>query len=512
VRGVTETEIESNRPPRSREEHEEGQDGGFLLVFLRVLRDFAADRFSGPVRVRIGAAAAAALLSACAAPVTVPTLHGSVRSEWRDAAHEDGLGPAPDLDRWWRAFGDPGLDRVIERAYAQNLPLAQAQLRLRAARALQHKSAAQYRPQIGFHTFAQPDPNGSTSYFEVGFDALWEFGFFGRSDADARIAAADAQGADADAVAARVTLAAEVARNYLDLRAAQARAGLLDAIVAQRRAKLPLAAKLVALHLGTARDVERAEAEAALAEAEAAEPAASIVQSQEALAVLLGEDAPAADLLAAAPQPQLPPLAIGMAPADLLRTRPEIRKAELAVLRAAGDLGMARADLYPKLALGGSLTSSTRVAGDVDRPNKAIPAVGPLIQWALFDWGARRDAIDAREAALQAAVLGWRQSVLEGVAEAQGAMAQLERQQRRLAAAGAARAASERAAAGARTLRGLGLGDAVDEAAAAIAAAQAQLEAASALHDRNVAFVALYKSFGGTLPPLQPDPALAQRP
>src|SRR4029077_20187270 len=128
------------------------------------------------------------------------------------------------------------------------------------------------------------------SYFEIGFDAVWELGFFGRSQADARVASADAQSAATDVIAARVSVAAEVARNYMDLRAAQTRAAILDGIVEQRREKVRLAGKLVELHLATTVDADRAEAESAQAVAEAGEPAAAIVQAQQALAVLLAEN------------------------------------------------------------------------------------------------------------------------------------------------------------------------------------------------------------------------------
>jgi len=446
------------------------------------------------------------LLIGCATPVTLPTLPQDVAADWRAAPADPSLGQAPNLDSWWHAFNDPALDALIERARAQNLTIAQAQLRLRGARALQHRSATQYEPQVSFHTFAEPDPNGSTSYFEIGFDALWEFGFFGRGQADARLASADAQTAATDVVAAQVSIVAEVARNYMDLRAAQARAAILDGIVEQRREKVRLAGKLVELHLATTVDADRAEAESAQAIAEAGEPAAAIVQAQQALAVLLAENAPDATLVAAAPQLRLPRLAVGETPADLLRTRPEIRKAELNVLHAAGELGLARADLYPKLALGGSLTSSTRMVGDVDHPNRAIPAFGPVIQWPIFDWNARHDVVDARDAALQAAVLAYRQSVFEGVAEAESALAQLERQQKRASASDKNLQALEHAQQTAGKLRGFGLADGADATAAALAAAQARLERSLATHDLNLAFIALYKSFGGTLPPLQPDP------
>ena len=449
-------------------------------------------------------AACALLLGACAISTSLPDLPKSTPAAFRNAPQTQAPpGPAPDLEHWWHAFNDAQLDQLIERALAQNLTLQQARLRLVAARALQHKSGTQFKPQVSFHTFAQPDPNGSTSYFEIGFDAEWEFGFFGRGIANARVAAADLQLAENDIAAARATLIAEVARAYLDLRAAQARESLLDGAVDLRRQNSELGKLRLRLNLASQSDLDKLDADLATAQAEAAEPAQVIAQSQQALAVLLAEQTPDENLLAAGTLPALHDVVFGATPADLLRTRPEIRKAELEVLRAAGELGIAHADLWPKLALGGFLTSSTRMVGDVDRPNKAIGGVGPVIQIPIFDWGMRRDVVNARDAALQAAVLGYKQAVLEGLAEAESALAQWRRTQAQLAAAGASVLAMNRGAERARNLQNIGLADKADSASAQIGATQAQLAYTLAQREEALAFIAVYKSFGGALPPLE---------
>jgi NodT family efflux transporter outer membrane factor (OMF) lipoprotein len=449
-------------------------------------------------------AASALLLGACALNTPLPELPKNAPAAFRNAPQTQAPpSPAPDLEHWWHAFNDAQLDQLIERALAQNLTLQQARLRLVAARALQHKSGTQFEPQVSFHTFAQPDPNGSTSYFEIGFDAEWEFGFFGRGLANARVAAADLQAAEAGIAAARATLIAEVARSYVDLRAAQVRASLLDAAVSLHRENTELGTLRLRLNLASQSDLDKLDAEFATAQADAAEPAQTIAQAQQALAVLLAEQTPDENLLATGTLPTLHDVAFGQTPADLLRTRPEIRKAELDVLRAAGDLGIARADLWPKLALGGFLTSSTRMVGDLDRPNKAIGGVGPVIQIPIFDWGMRRDVVNAREAALQVAVLGYKQAVLEGVAEAESALAQWRRTQAQLAAASASVLAMNRGAERARHLQNIGLADKVDSATAQIGATQAQLGYTLAQREAALAFIAVYKSFGGALPPLE---------
>jgi len=452
---------------------------------------------------RLVVCAAALLLGACATTTPLPELPRDAPAAFRNAPKQQPPQPAPDLQNWWHAFGDEHLNRLIDRALAQNLTLQQAQLRLVAARALHHKSGTQFEPQVSFHTFAQPDPNGSTSYFEIGFDADWEFGFFGRGVANRRVAAADLQAAAAGVSAARATLIAEVARNYVDLRAAQARANQLNVIVTSRRQNRELSGVRLRLNLATPADVDKLDAELAQATSEAAEPAQVIAQTEAALSILLAESTPDEDVSAPGEPPLLSSVTFTETPVDLLRTRPEIRKAELDVLRAAGELGIARADLWPKLALGGFLISSTRMVGEINRPNKAIGGVGPVIQIPIFDWGMRRDVVNAREAALQIAVLAYRQAVLEGVAEAESALAQWQRAQAQLVAAGTFVISAERGAERTRKLHGVGLADSADAASAQIATAQARLSQALAQRDAAIAFIAVYKSFGGALPPLQ---------
>jgi NodT family efflux transporter outer membrane factor (OMF) lipoprotein len=457
------------------------------------------------LRVAATGILAALVLVACALHTSLPDLPKDAPAAWRNAPSASDLppGPAPDLDHWWHAFGDEQLNQLVERALAQNLTLQQAQLRLLGARALRHRAGTQFEPQVSFHTFAEPDPNGSTSYFEIGFDALWEFGFFGRGTGTKRVATADLQAAATDLAAARATLIAEVARSYIDLRAAQERASLLASIVAARQHARELGELRLRLNLASQSDLDKLDAELAQAQVEAAEPAQAMAQAQQALAVLLAEAEPDADLLGNGPLPVLNGVTFAQTPADLLRTRPEIRKAELDVLRAAGDLGIARADLWPKLAIGGFLTSATRMVGDVDRPNKAIPGIGPVINIPVFDWGARRDVVHAREAGLSVAVLAYKQAVLEGVGEAESALAQWQRAQQQLAASGSAVIAAERGAERARKLQQIGLADKTDNALAEIGAAQARLGHALAQREAGIAFIAVYKSFGGVLPPLQ---------
>jgi outer membrane protein TolC len=215
-------------------------------------------------------------LAACATNTPLPELRADVAPHWRNAPPADQRGPAPDLESWWHAFDDAQLDALIQRALNQNLTLQQAILRLRGARALQHRSGTQFKPQLTFHTFSEPDPAATTSYYEIGFDAQWEFGFFGRGLGNARVAAADLQSAAANVTAARVSLIAEVARNYIDLRAAQARLAQLHRIVGWRERIVELTKVRLRLRLAAQDDLDRSAGELAQARADAAESTAAI--------------------------------------------------------------------------------------------------------------------------------------------------------------------------------------------------------------------------------------------
>src|SRR5262245_59875119 len=130
-------------------------------------------RFAFSARAALALALSGALGACGVAPVPEP--RADVPEAWQNNAP---LGAAPDFHGWWRAFGDPGLDRLVERALDENLSLQQAAYRVRAARALAERSSAALKPEVGFHTFAEPAPDSSASYFQAGFDAKWEFGLF----------------------------------------------------------------------------------------------------------------------------------------------------------------------------------------------------------------------------------------------------------------------------------------------------------------------------------------------
>lgn len=439
--------------------------------------------------------------TACLGPVACVQVHvpplprGDLPAHWRNAAPS---GSKPDLTGWWKHFHDPALNALVERALHDNLDVQQAAWNLRAARALEQASGAAFRPQLGFNTIEQPNPENTASYFQAGFDATWELGLFGRSGASEHIARARTGEAEAALQSARVSLVAEVVREYLQLRAAQQSEALLDAAARAAKKKLALLRVQARLQLASALDIEQGTAAAAKAEAQCAEPRAAIARHAQALALLLGKGEPDPAWLAARPLPKLATHGVDSVPADLLRTRPEIRYAETQVLKAAGELGIARADLYPRLALGSSLTFAARVTGQtrLGDVNDTF-AIGPVIDIPLFDWGRRRAVRDARADQLQAALLAYRQTVLHGAAEVETDLAALHAAGQRLQSMDAAVSASRRSLAANEKLRSLDEADGLQVADAKLALADSELDRERARLAQGLAYVALYKALGG---------------
>ncbi|MDE1898451.1 MAG: efflux transporter outer membrane subunit [Xanthomonadaceae bacterium] len=452
----------------------------------------------------VSAGLALGLLAGCSVAPPLPQPRIALPEHFVQAP---ALGPRPDLAHWWRGFHDPALDALVTRALRENLDLQAAGERLAAARALTPTVTAKYLPQLSLYTNQQPTPGSTASYFQLGFDAVWQLGVFGRAESERRVITGNSGLAAADLAAARAALVAEVVRNYLALRAAQAQAALEAELVATAQRRVALTRVRITQHLAAPETGDAAQAALDAARAEAAAAPAAIAVARQQLAVLLGEVEPGSMLTAVAPLPAPPAATAVLPPADLLRTRPDIQRAEAAVLRAAGELGIARADLYPRLALGWTMTASARTAGGEIGRLRGIPSFGPIINMPLFDWGLRQAQVRANDHALRAAVLGYRQTVLTAVGETEQALAQLAAARERATQSAAAAAALARAAQAAATRARLGLADGLEGDSARTAALRAALVAIQAREAAGVAWRARYKAQGGAVPVTAPPTA-----
>lgn len=452
-------------------------------------------------------AVSAGLVAGCAG-IAMPKLDAPVPARWNHAASPAAAMPV-DLRGWWHAFHDPALDALVDTALRDNLQAAEARERLLASRERFRSARVQYLPRLRAKTEDAIDPDASASFFVAGFDATWELSLFGRGTATNRQARGEVDASAASLQQIRVSLVSEVVRDWLELRATQQREATLSAMRDLRQRLLDQARVRARLRLAAPQAVAEAEADLAQAEAALAGPRGEIDRLAQQLAVLLGRNEPDPAWLAPAPMPTLGDLRVDQAPADLLRTRPEIARAEAEVLKAAGDAGIARADLLPRLGIGGSLIWSTNLTTHRRTRDNALFSAGPMIDIPLFDWGAREAELRASKHDLKASVYAYRQAVLEGVADVETSLGQLDRQRERQAANERARAALARAEQAAATRVRLRLAAPSEQIDSQLALAQASLALTEATAARDLAFVSLYKALGGA--PLPEEPVAAAK-
>jgi multidrug efflux system outer membrane protein len=464
-------------------------------VSLRILSKAISGSLlrGGLISVLIGALISG--LAGCAAPL--PKLAPPLPAQWQHAIASDPAKPT-DPTGWWHAFADPELDALVERALANNLDVAQAVERLRAVRTLQRRAGTRYLPILKARTEQAIDPDASASFLVAGFDATWELGLFGRAKGTRREAQGQLDASVADLQTARVSLVAEVVREWIELRVAQQQEQLLQQISQVRQQQWQLLQVRQRLQLVAPSAVDQAQAALAQSEAALAAPRQASTASAQRLAVLLGQNHPDPAWLQAGTPPALGAWQLNGTPAELLRTRPEIARAEADVLRSAGELGLARADMYPSVGLGASMVWSTDLNNNRKHTvSNGLFSLGPLLDIPLFDWGMRAAAAHAKSHELQASVLAYRQAVLQGVAEVETALDNLQQQQQREQHNTLAWQSLQRADQAMQVRVKLQLGSPLDRAESQITADQAGIELANARAARSLAYVALFKALGG---------------
>jgi multidrug efflux system outer membrane protein len=453
--------------------------------------------------VRLLCGAMVGAVAGCASPV--PKLAARLPAHWQHAETADPAKPT-DLQGWWHAFHDTRLDALVDRALTNNLDVAEAVERLRAVRALHRTAQTRYLPTLRARTNDVVEPSANASYQLFGFDASWEFGLFGRTEGSRREANGALDASIADLRIVQVSLVAEVVREWIELRTAQQQEQLLLQIAGARRQEWQLLQVRQRLQLVAASAVDQAQVAMAQSSAALAEPRQAITASAQQLALLLGQNRPDAAWLQPGSPPELGAWHIDSAPADLVRTRPEIARAEADVLQAAGAQALANAEQYPSIGLGGSIDWSI----DIDNDNKHstspnfILAVGPELNIPLFDWGIRLAAKHAKDHELKASVLAYRQAVLKGVADVETALGALQQQAQREQQISLARDALQRVDRAVQDRVRLRLDSPLDRVESQIALEQADTQLAQARAERSVAYVALFKALGGA--PL-PTPA-----
>jgi len=350
------------------------------------------------------------------------------------------------------------------------------------------------------------DAAAKDSYFHASIEMAWEPGLFGAAKSASLLAEADVNRAEARQQGLRVVVVAAVVRNYLDLGVTNGQIALLEQMSAMDVQAERLARVRLDSRLGSLQDIDSAVLRLARHRSELASVRMIADRSARALALLLGRETPDPAWSAVPPPQGLPAFSLQQVPADLLRSRPDIREAEAEVLQAAAQLGLARAALYPRFSLGGSILYSYNTTQNRRSNNNFVPSVGPTIDVPLWDWGARQGQFEASERGIEAALLGYRKAVLAGVSEVEEALSTLGRQRERVEALGEARRMLEQRAAAQRRLATLGLSSEFDALEVRRALLEAKAEQELAMGARTLAFVVLCKALGGA-PLMQPTEA-----
>jgi NodT family efflux transporter outer membrane factor (OMF) lipoprotein len=337
-----------------------------------------------------------------------------------------------ELVHWWTGFNDPNLTSLVERAINTNLDLLQAQARIRQARAARGIAAGGLWPMAdatGSYTrgripiLGNPDPP-TRNLFQTGLDAAWELDIFGGVRRSVEAAEADVQFAIEDHRDVLVTLVSEVALNYIELRGFQQEIVIAQNNLEAQQQTAELTHKKFQGGLIGTLDVANADAQVATTASQIPQLEAAAQQTIYNLSVLLGLE-PTALLKELSPTntiPLAPPqVPIGI-PSELLRRRPDIRRAEAAIHAATARIGIATADLYPKFNLTGSLNfQNDQLHGLINQKDR-FWTVGPAVDWQIFSAGRVRSNIELQKALNQESVLAYQKTVLTAIQDVENAL------------------------------------------------------------------------------------------
>ncbi len=418
------------------------------------------------------------------------------------------------LAAWWKALDDPILSGLMDRAAADNLDLREARSRVREARARRGISEADFYPTLDasgrINRSRGSEETGGGQYrtlYAVGFDAGWELDLFGGVRRSVEAAGADLQAAEEDLRDVMVSLLAEVALNYVEARTYQARLAVSNAnLKAQEDIYDLTEARFLA---GLSDELAVHQARYNLESTRAGIPGlrTGLEQTLNRLAVLLGGRPGSIHEALEKPGPiPVAPLEVAVGvPAETLRRRPDIRRAERELAAQTARVGVATAELYPKFTLTGSIGLESLSSGDLFSTAARSLGIGPGFSWRLFDAGAIRRNIEVNSALQEQALIQYESAVLNALEEVENALkAYSEEQQRRTAleeATGAARKAEKLA----RDKYQAGLIDfnEVLDAQRSLLSLQDQLAQSNGAITSNL--IRLYKALGGGWAAMTPE-------
>jgi outer membrane protein, multidrug efflux system len=432
--------------------------------------------------------------------------------QWSEPNLAAGVDPSV-LGQWWTTFEDELLVRLIERADTGSLDLQAALARIDQSRALRRYAAGENAPTIdatGSYSRTRVSENGlmvpqlggspdQTNLHSAGFDARWEIDMFGRIRRSVESAQAALEQSIEDYRDVRVSLYSEIARNYIEVRTAQARIRYAQANVQIQRKTLELTQSRFNAQIAPQLDVAQAQLNLANTESEIPPLLISEVAALNRLAVFIGE-APQSlrqwiDPPGGLPQVKVTPNA-GV-PAELLRQRPDIRSAERALAAQTARIGVAQAQLYPSFSLRGVLVLEATELSNMDDWASRAYSFGPGLRWNLFDGNRIRSLVNVEEARTRQLAAVYESTVLRALEEVENAMVGYVQENERVAALERSVVAARQSVEMVETLYKSGLTDFQNVLVTQRALSQQEDRLAISQGSVLQQLIALYKALGG---------------
>lgn len=449
-----------------------------------------------------------ALLAGCTVGPDYQPPQPAVPPQWTTSSEYGLSAGAMEMVRWWELFGDARLQDLVERSVKANKDLKLAEARVREARAQWRVAGAAAWPAVnvsGAYSSVRQSENAPSSagrqydLFQAGFDAGWEIDLFGRVRRSVEAAVAQVQASEENRRDVLVSLVAEVAVNYLALRGSQRRLAIAQDNIRTQQNTVDLTHGRLEAGLSSRLEVAQAEAQLAGTEARVPVMEASVQQAIHRLGVLLGLEPAAlmAELLPPAAIPPPPPqVPLGL-PSDLLRRRPDIRRAERQLAAATANIGIATADLFPRFSLTGLLGLQSSAATDLLTTQSRFWTFSPALRWPLFDAGRARAAIQVQTVRQEEALITYEKTVLTALQEAEDAMVRYTKARSANEALARAVESTRQSADIALALYQKGLVDFLNVLQSQQALFQVQDQFVQSRQEVSTALVTLFKALGG---------------
>ena len=472
---------------------------------VRVAPSYAALSRESSVRVAADSAAAAPTTG-----VTVRPSAGRVDPVGQSAQFSTEVSSEP----FWREIGDATLARLIEEALRASTDVGAAEARVTGARAARRVSAFDLGPTVtavGSATRQRASIVQSPGLasqlpqrdlYDIGFDAAWELDVFGRVNRNVSAYSTLATSAEHGLRDVQVTLAAEVARTYFELRGAEQQLAVARRNAENQRRTVSLTEDRLAAGRGTAFDTERAKSALQLTLSAVPVIEAVIAADRNRIATLLGR-APGtlpAEWLAGGTLPDLPDTVRIGSPSQLVRRRPDVLSAERRLAAQSMFVGAAQAEYLPRISLAASAGYAATSFDSLSRRGTSRIVAGPVISWPLLDLGRVRARVDVANAREDEAKSQYSATVLRAMEETETALVSYDRAHARLALLNEAVRASTRAAELAQQRFDAGLTDFLQVLDAQRTQLEAENQLAAAHTNAATALVAVYKAVGGTWP------------